>query len=933
MAVTRWRRKLWHLYPTFNVNSMNYYELQTPPQAAPPRRDRSFRRGLIGGTIFFLLGALLVLAVVVVGYASIAADLPYPDEMDTLKSNFQSTRFYDREGNLLYETFDPNAGRRVEVPLDRISPYLIQATVSTEDANFYEHSGVDPVALLRAVYYAVLEREFVSGASTIPQQLVKMLFLSPERSWQRKIKEAILATEVSRTFTKDEILQIYLNEVYYGNLAYGINAATETYFGKETAELTLAEAALLAGLPQLPAYYDPYTFPDRAKNRQAVVLGLMVDSNLITPQQANEAWLQPLTYVPLSYEFESPHFVLYVRQQLEALFQQQGLEKAGLNITTSLDPQLQALAEQTVREQVAALAERNVSNGALVALDPTTSEIRALVGSADFDNVEIDGQVNMALAPRQPGSSIKPFVYLAAFEQHNWTPGTLIADIKQEFPDGANPPYVPTNYDMQEHGMVTVRTALANSYNIPAVRALQTVTLPEFLPLARRLGITTLTRPDYGLSLSLGGGEVPLLELTGAFGVLANNGVRQAPVSILKIEDNTGNVICDAATNIPCRFGGGTNGGDQVVDPGDAYLLTAILSDNAARTPAFGGNSPLNLGRPAAAKTGTTNDYRDSLTVGYTPQLVTGVWVGNTDNSPMDRVAGSGGAALVWNRFMSAALANAPVENFSVPDGIQSVEICEDTGAQPSPACPQRIQFPFRADRAPLPAEQDLWQLIRLDRVSGKLATEFTPAEAIEERAFKVYPDEYRQWAEEHGIPQPPREASDVFTSEPRLSIREPAQGATVGNTVTVMGSATVAGFANYELQYGISHDPGAFSGAIWGPVDVPVEDGILGYWETTGLENGPHTLRLVVRDQVGNAYESRVQLFVENNAPRRWRSHPPRGHRRRSRWQRLPPRGHPSPKFSRCPPISLCRPSRSHRWRRPPPRPNFWSRAFRPSF
>lgn len=848
---------------------MNYYQLETPPPApAPaPRRNDSFRRGMIAGTILFLFGALVVAALLVVGYAWIASDLPYPDEMDTLKSNFQSTRFYDREGNLLHETFDPNAGRRVEVPLDRISPYLIQATVSTEDANFYEHSGVDPVALARAVYYAVLEREFVSGASTIPQQLVKMLFLSPERSWQRKIKEAILATEVSRTYTKDQILQIYLNEVYYGNLAYGINAATETYFGKSPSDLTLAEAALLAGLPQLPAYYDPYTYPDRAKNRQAVVLGLMVESNLITPQQADEAWLEPLNYVPLSYEFDSPHFVLYVRQQLEELFRQQGLEKAGLKITTSLNPQLQDLAEQVVSEQVATLVARNVSNGALVALEPDTGQILALVGSADFDNVEIDGQVNMAVAPRQPGSSIKPFVYLAAFEQQNWTPGTLIADIEQEFPDGANPPYVPTNYDMREHGMVTVRSALANSYNIPAVRALQTVTLPEFLNVARRLGITTLTRPDYGLSLSLGGGEVPLLEMTGAFAVLANNGVRQPPVAILKIEDNTGNVICDVATDIPCRFGGGSSG-EQVIDPGHAYLLTAILSDNAARTPAFGANSALNLGRPAAAKTGTTNDYRDSLTVGYTPQLVAGVWVGNTDNSPMDQVAGSSGAALVWNRFMNAALANTPVENFAPPPGIENVEICEDTGTQPSNACPQRIQFPFRADQPPLPPEQDLWQMLRIDRVSGKLATEFTPAEAIEERAFKVYPEEYRQWAEANGIPQPPSEQSDVFTSEPKVGMREPAQGATVQGVVNVVGSANVPGFASYELQYGISHDPGAFSQPIWGPIGTPVEDGVLGQWDTSGLESGPHTLRLVVRDQFGNAYESRVQLMVENSPP-----------------------------------------------------------------
>ena len=856
----------------------NYYtlnEIPTPPPPTPPSPRSGIWRGVLMGALTFLIVALLVVSGGIIGYARIATDLPLPSQLSSQLSTFQSTRIYDREGNLLNEAFDPNEGRRVSVPLDRISPYLINATIATEDANFRSHPGVDPVALARAVYYAFLEREIVSGGSTITQQLVKLVFLTEpgqlaDQTAERKIKEAILATEVSRTYSKDEILAFYLNELNYGNLAYGINAAAETYFAKSPADLTLAEASLLAGLPQLPAYYDPYTYPERAKNRQAVVLRLMVEQGYITPQEADAAWQEPLNYVPLRFEFRSPHFTLYVRQQLESLFQQdgvQGLYKAGLVVTTSLDPDLQEAAERIVAEQVAALAPRAVSNGALVAMDPTTGEILAMVGSADFSSVEISGQVNMALAPRQPGSSIKPFVYLSAFEKQAWTPGTLLADIEEEFPDGVNPPYVPTNYDLQEHGMVTVRSALANSYNIPAVRALQNVTIPEFLETAQRVGITTLIRPDYGLSLSLGAGEVPLLELTGAFGVLAAQGIYQPPVTILKIEDAQGNVLCGEGAEVACRFGSNA-GAQQVVDPANAYLLTAILSDNAARAPVFGLNSALNIGRPAAAKTGTTNDYRDSLTVGYTPQLVTGVWVGNTDNSPMDRIAGASGAAQIWNRFMLSALEGVPPAEFPAPPGVRMTEMCADTGSQPSEACPERIQFPFAEARPPRPPEQDLWQKVRIDRVSGKLATEFTPAEAIEERVFKIYPEPYRQWAEENGIPQPPSEQSDVFTQEPNASIALPVEGAVLQGVVEVRGSANVPGFANYELQYGVTHDPGAFSAAIWGPVGNPVENDILGYWDTSTLQPGPHTLRLVIRDQFGSEYERRARVFIDAAPP-----------------------------------------------------------------
>lgn len=851
------------------------YELKTAPTPRPrtPRSQRSdFNRGMTMGSITFLILALLTLAGLLLAYAMVASALPSPEELEGRTSTFQSIRIFDREGNLLNEAFDITEGKRTYADYHSISSYLRQATIATEDANFYQHSGIDYFALARAVYYAVREGDVVSGASTIPQQLVKMLFLSPERSITRKIKEAVLSAEISREYPKEKILEIYLNEINYGNLAYGAEAAAETYFNKDVADLTLAEAALLAGLPQAPAYYDPYANPDRAKERQGVVLALMVEAGFIQKEDADRAWLEPLVYTPVSYDLKAPHFTLFVRQQLEALLGPEALFQSGLSVTTSLSPRLQAEAERIVREQVARVADHNVSNGALVAMDPRNGEILALVGSADFDNVEIDGQVNMALAPRQPGSTIKPLVYVTAFEQRDkpvdqrWTPGTLVADIKEQFPDGANPPYVPTNYDNRERGLVTVRTALANSLNIPAVRAMQTIGVPTFLDMAQRLGITTLTRPDYGLSLALGAGEIPLVEMTGAFAVLANQGRRMPPVTILKITNSDGTVRCEQGTSLPCQAD--TNSGAQVMSAVDAFLITDILSDNEARSPVFGPNSLLHLDRPVAAKTGTTNDFRDVLTMGYTPQLVTGVWVGNSNNSEMINISGITGAAPIWNEFMQTALASEPVVDFTPPPGVRQVEVCADTGTLPSVACPERRTRWFADDRLPLPAEKDLYQRIKLDKVTGKLATEFTPADAIEEKDFKVYPEQYRQWAEANGIPQPPTDQSDVYTGEANLVIREPVEGEVVSGIVTVVGSADAPAFASYELQYGISHEPGAFSPPISGPFGAPMLDGVLGQWDTTGLQDGPHTLRLVVRDQAGAEREARVRVFVTHDEP-----------------------------------------------------------------
>ncbi len=866
------------------------------PRPAARRRGPGMGRGFITGLLSFVVLSAFFLGLGLIGYSLMAGDLPAPDDLDDRASHFQTTRIYDSEGNLLNAAFDPNEGLRTAVTLDKIAPTLVQATVATEDANFFSHPGVDPVALARALYYAFRERDIVSGASTIPQQLVKMTFLTPERTLTRKVKEAILASEISRRWSKNQILEIYMNQIYYGNLSYGAAAAADTYFNKNVADLTLAESALLAGLPQLPAYYDPYSHPDRAKKRQGVVLGLMLEDNVISAAEADAAWQQPLSYHPLEFNLQAPHFTLYVRQQLEQLFGPDALYKAGLEVETTLDPRLQAEAERIVAENVAGLGENSISNGALVAMRPQTGEVVALVGSADFNNVEIDGQVNMALAPRQPGSTIKPLVYLAAFAQPNkplsehWTPGTLVADISEGFPDGANPPYVPVNYDGREHGILPVRQALGNSYNIPAVRAMQAVEVPNFLAFAQRLGITTLTRSDYGLSLALGAGEVPLTEMTSAFATIANGGVRSEPVLIRRVSDSFGTVLCEVNSARPCQAHADQNA--QVISPVDAFLMTNILSDNDARTAAFGPNSSLRLDRPAAVKTGTTNDIRDILTLGFTPQLVTGVWVGNADNSPMRNVSGVSGAAPIWNQFMTVALAGEPAVDFQPPVGVRQYEVCADTGTLPSRACPERRVQWFAEDRPPLPPEYDLWQSFRVDRNTGQLASEFTPPEQVEERTWKVYPEKHRAWAEAHGIAQPPFVPPPVVASTPgapgavvipatpgeqqppapnpaaQVAIFSPVEGETVSGLITVYGTVNVPNLVSYELQYGESHDPGAFSAPVSGPFGGAVTNGPVAQWDASAMRDGPYTLRLLARDSQGSLYEARSRIFVVQPVP-----------------------------------------------------------------
>lgn len=868
------------------------------PQSRSVSRRQSAaapRRGCGGIALALLLAAavlVLLFGLVLVGYASIARDLPQPDELQARVSQFASTLIYDRDGNILNEVGDPNYGRRTVVSIDQISPYLRDATIATEDPNFYQHAGVDPVGLARAVYYAIRERDLSGpGGSTITQQLVKLTFLSSERTISRKVKEAILAAELTRRYPKDTILQIYLNEVNYGNLAYGIEAASETYFGVHSADLTLAQAAMLAGLPQAPAYYDPHTKlweadgqPGAVKRRQGQVLRLMVERGFITSAQADAAWAEPLALQPLQQVYDSrhPHFVLYAREQVEQVLGPELASKGGLRIYTTLDARLQAAAEEAVQKQVAALAAQNGNNGAVVAVRPGTGEVLALVGSADFDNVEISGQINMALAPRQPGSALKPFVYLATFEipaavetapaavaraqaarlaselsttqgtpmaaaaqvsaiepPGYWTPATAIMDVRTEFSDGeGRPPYVPYNYggndqDVKEHGLINVRTALANSYNIPAVKALEHAGLDRLKDVASRAGITTLTRSDYGLSLALGGGDVTLLELTGAYATLANGGV-QVPLSpIACVLDAQGQLIWRGAVAevVAGCLGAGTGSGataavtpeasTQAFDPQHAYLISSILSDVEARQPMFGSvRSVMTLAdRPAAVKTGTTNDYRDAWTMGYTSDLAVGVWVGNADYTPMQRAAGSVGAAPIWHEVMVAGSQGTAATSFVAPTGIQRFAVCADSGTLPSEACPAQREGLFAARQGPLPAGYDLWQRVRIDRVTGQLATEFTPPDRVETRDVMIFPEKYRAWAEARNLPLLSQQRPPL-AFEPELALLSPTDDSNIEGIVSVVGHIRIPEPVVWRLEYGAAHDPGGW-GVLVGPLPI----------------------------------------------------------------------------------------------------------------
>ncbi|MBI3965975.1 MAG: transglycosylase domain-containing protein [Chloroflexi bacterium] len=655
---------------------------------------RSFRRHLLVVFVCVMLTSVLSTFAVGAGtvygaYAYFSRDLPNVESLGR-RQLFQSTFIYDRHGELLYELYDPDGGRRLWVPVEEMPQHLIDATVATEDPKFWDNPGVDPGAIVRALYNNYMKGGITSGASTLTQQLVKNSLFPPkeryEQSYLRKAREAILAYRVSEMYSKERILEMYLNEVYYGNNTYGIGAAAMGYFKKHPRDLTLAEASLLAGLPQAPNDYDPLVNLELARRRQQYVLDRMVTNDFITEEVAETTIREPIRLnTDQTQRLKAPHWVWYVRDLIEQRYGREKLYAGGLHVYTSLDLRLNEQVEQIAREQIEKLKAANASNAAVVVIDPKSGEILAMVGSIDYWNREIEGEVNMATSERQPGSSIKPFTYVTAFER-GFVPSAGIPDIRMCFSQGRGmPQWCPQNFDFRFPGNLTIRTALAPSRNIPAVLALQEVGVPTMLDTSHRMGITSLADPNrYGLAVTLGGGEVRLVDETFAYAIFANNGLQigapvpaterrsgmreYEPVAILRMTDSRGNVIEEYRTPPPKR----------VVSAASAYMITSILSDDEARSPTYGRNSMLNLPIPAAAKTGTTDDYRDGWTVGYSPDLVVGVWTGNTNNAPMKNVSGSTGAGWIWRNVMievSKSLGIAP-RGFDVPSEVETRNVC-----------------------------------------------------------------------------------------------------------------------------------------------------------------------------------------------------------------------------------------------------------------
>jgi len=631
--------------------------------------------------VLLLIVAGTALSILIFSFYSVS--LPSPSKL-TNRNIEQSTKIFDRNGKLLYEIFtDKN---RTLVELSDISPDLVHATLAAEDSDFYNHKGFDLVGIARAVYNTALHRS-LQGGSTLTQQLVKKALLNDARTITRKIEELVLSLQIERRYTKDDILKMYLNEIPYGGTAYGIEAASQYYFGKSAKYLTLGEAALLAGLPQSPSYYSPFgANPEAAIERQHYVLWLMwnkgwVDKDgvrkYITEEEYQKAKDEPLKYASIDQGIKAPHFVMYVKSILSQRYGDSLVEHGGLNVTTSLDLDMQEQAQTIVKDEIDKSKYLDVRNAALVAIDPRNGQILVMVGSKDYFDTEADGNVNVALALRQPGSAFKPLTYVTAFEQ-GFTPSSVLFDVPTQFGGGAGqPPYAPVNYDGKFRGPIQVRFALANSVNVPAVKMLKLVGIDNVLKTAKDFGITTLNDPSrYGLSLTLGGGEVRLLELTNAYGVFASEGVYHELVSILKVTDSKGNVIDEVKDNP----------GRRVIDAGYTYLISSILSDNSARADAFGLNSALVVpSHTAAVKTGTTNDIRDNWTIGYTPSLVVGVWAGNNDNSPMAKGLASGitGAAPIWQKAMIAFLKDSKDESFDKPDNVVEEDVGKLSGMIP----------------------------------------------------------------------------------------------------------------------------------------------------------------------------------------------------------------------------------------------------------
>jgi 1A family penicillin-binding protein len=813
------------------------------------------------------IAGLIVLALMsgIFFVAWLSRSLPDPNNL-IVREMAQTTKIYDRTGEeVLYEIHGDI--KRTLVTLDDIPDFAEWATVAIEDKDFYNHGGISFWAMFRTAITNVLRGE-KAGGSTLTQQLIKNAILTTEKTYTRKIKEILIAYKMEQRFEKNEILQMYFNEIPYGSTAYGIEAASQRYFGKSVKDINLAEAAILAALPQAPSRYSPYGANKEVLiARQHYILDQMAEQQYISQDQADSAKQYILEFQPPTTNIKAPHFVMYVKEMLSEKYGEKMVEQGGLKIITTLDLYKQNIAEEVIQDKTESNLENyEATNAGLVSLDPKTGQILAMVGSRDYFDEEIDGQVNITTSLRQPGSSLKPLVYAASFLK-GYTPDTILYDVLTNFSNNPEEPYEPNNYNLQENGPVSIRKALAGSLNIPAVKAIYLAGINNVLDLAEDLGYSTLNdRERYGMSLVLGGGEVKLLEHTNAFSAFAREGIWKPVTGILRVENSNNEILDEFKLEEK-----------KILDPKIARQINNILSDNNARAYAFGQSNWLNLGsRPVAAKTGTTNDYRDAWTIGYTPSIVTGVWVGNFDNTEMRRGAAGGVvAAPIWHDYMEKVLGDTPVEYFKEP-------IIPKTG------------------KAVLDGEIGLAQTFKIDKISGNLATENTPIELVEEKTFfephsilyyvdindplgdvpknpdrdpqfELWESRVRAWADEQVASSssatstplgqaPPTELDTIHTPEniPQVSIVTPGNKQTITSSQldvrlqvsAVRGVKRVDYFINDILFYSNPNYPYNMNQTI------------------SFLPNGLHNLKIKVCDDVENCKlrEIEFNLKIEGN-------------------------------------------------------------------
>ena len=772
---------------------------------------------LLGG-VFVLASIVCILSV----FAYLSKDLPNPDTIGA-RQVVESTKIYDRTGEIiLYDIHGEE--KRTIIKSEQMPNYIKWSTVVAEDENFYKHHGIDFRGIARAFWTNLKGMEIAQGGSTITQQLIKNSILTHARTYTRKIKEIILAIQTERYFTKDEILTMYLNQVSYGSNAYGVEAAAQTFFNKNAQDLTLAESALLASLPQAPTHYSPYgSNSDALKIKQEKILDKMASLGYVNIEDTEKAKQEQLTFSPSS-PIKAPHFVIYVKEYLAEKYGEKILEESGLKVITTLDLDLQDIAQEAVSN--ANLKQFNARNAALVAIDPKTGQILAMIGSRNYFDLENDGNVNVCLRPRQPGSSFKPFVYATAFKK-GFSPNTVIFDAETNFGIYGAEEYIPSNYSDRVYGPLTMREALARSINIASVKTLYLAGVKDSIETAKDLGITTLTDPQrYGLSLVLGGGEITLLEEASAYSVLANDGIRHKTTPILQVQNSKGETLEEFKPK-----------GRRVIDKEIVRLVTDVLSDNEARTPGFGPNSTLYLGiRPVAAKTGTTQEYRDAWLLGYTPSLTAGVWVGNNDNTAMENAPGSRTAGPIWHEFMTNALEGTDIEVFIKPEKI------------PENKYPRE-------------------KIIKIDKISGKLATSMTPPEFIIDKIvreahsilyyidqndsqFTLWETAVLKWTQENNYnTSAPTEYDDVHILENKPTIT--ITSTNINDQKVTIKALAKAPLGIKKLEFFLDNE---YIGAdSYSPFEI----------KFFAPEPGKHTVLIKAYDKAGNTNQTKAEINI----------------------------------------------------------------------